>query len=221
MNKVKLIKTLEQIQDLSGKAKGAFWNDRDPMRAEHVVEPLEKIFDLCVQARSSEKPTPEIVCLCGSTRFGEAFRIVEFEETLKGNIVLTIGCNMKSDNDLFGNMAEPAKEAIKNKLDELHLRKIDLADRIKFLNVGGYIGTSTKRELKYSKNHNKKIEFLEPIGAPNIRDPEFPCEDFEPIGTAYGDKYKGECETDGHYMCDKCIWRKPSEDKENNHANPS
>jgi hypothetical protein len=91
---------------------------------------------------------PEIVCLCGSTRFNEAFRQAQLDETLKGHIVLTIGCNMKSDNDLFGNIAEPTKQSIKGMLDELHKKKIDLADRVYILNVGGYIGESTRRELE-------------------------------------------------------------------------
>lgn len=152
---------------------------------------------------------PVVVCLCGSTKFGEAFRLAQLQETLAGRIVLTIGCNMKSDDDLFGNMAQPAKDAIKKMLDELHLRKIDMADEVLFLNVNGYIGESTKREYDYAKAHDKKIRWAEPIGAPNLRDPECPCEDFEPIGTIYGKDYQGECETDGHYMCAKCVHREP------------
>jgi hypothetical protein len=153
--------------------------------------------------------TPEIVCLCGSTKFGEAFRQAAFEETLAGRIVLTIGCNMKSDDDLFGNMAEPARQAIKKQLDALHLRKIDMANQVLILNVGGYIGESTKRELDYAKENHKAVRFLEYIGAPNIRDPELPCDEFEPIGTIYGKDYSGNCETDGHYMCAKCVNREP------------
>lgn len=67
-----------------------------------------------------------------------------------------------------------------------------------------HIGALT---IDYSKDHDKKIRWLEPIGAPHLRDPECPCEDFEPINTAYGNKYNGTCETDGHYMCEKCIWQ--------------
>ena len=157
---------------------------------------------------------PKIVCLCGSTRFGEAFRLAQFEETMKGKIVLTIGCNMKSDDDLFGNMAEPAKEVVKKMLDELHLHKIDLADEVLFLNVGGYIGQSTFNELEYARKQGKEIKWLEEIGAPNLRDPEFPCERFLPICPAYGDKPSGNCETDGHYMCYKCVEKKPCTDDE-------
>jgi hypothetical protein len=155
---------------------------------------------------------PEIVCLCGSTRFNEAFRQAQLDETLKGHIVLTIGCNMKSDNDLFGNIAEPTKQSIKGMLDELHKKKIDLADRVYILNVGGYIGESTRSELEYARKCKKRISWLEEIGAPNLRDPDSPCTSFEPIGTIYGDRCNGDCKTDGHYMCSKCINRKPLTD---------
>lgn len=105
---------------------------------------------------------PTIVCLCGSTRFGEAFRKAQLEETLAGKIVLTIGCNMRSDDELFGPMPEEAKTTIKTGLDELHLRKIDLADEVLILNVDGYVGESTRNELEYAKKQGKKIRYLEP-----------------------------------------------------------
>jgi hypothetical protein len=152
---------------------------------------------------------PTIVCLCGSTKFGETFREAQFQETMNGKIVLTIGCNMKSDADLFGHMAEPAKKAIKKMLDELHKRKIDLADEVLILNVNSYIGESTLGELEYAKAHGKRIRFLEEIGAPGIRDPEHVCEDFKPIGGIYGNSNVGECESDGHYKCLDCVCREP------------
>jgi hypothetical protein len=108
-----------------------------------------------------ELQRPKIVCLCGSTRFSEAFQSAQLEETLNGNIVLTIGCNMKSDKDIFNKYSEVELTEIKRKLDELHKRKIDLANEILILNVGGYIGDSTRSELEYAKFHNKVIRFLE------------------------------------------------------------
>ena len=104
---------------------------------------------------------PTIVCLCGSTRFGWAFQKAQLEETLAGNIVLTIGCDMRSDDELFGHMTEETKALIKQGLDNLHLRKIDLADEVFILNVGGYIGESTRNELEYAKKLGKRIRFLE------------------------------------------------------------
>ena len=107
---------------------------------------------------------PKIVCLCGSTRFSKAFQQAQLEETLAGKIVLTIGCNMRTDTDTFGDLLQPELDRIKLELDELHLRKIDLADEVFILNVDGYIGESTTRELEYAKANNKKIRFLESSG---------------------------------------------------------
>lgn len=101
---------------------------------------------------------PTVVCLCGSTRFMDAFQKANLEETLAGRIVLSIGCNTKSD-EMLG-----ITDAQKDALDELHLRKIDLADEVLILNVGGYIGASTHRELAYAIFKNKKVRFFEPEG---------------------------------------------------------
>lgn len=109
---------------------------------------------------------PTVVCLCGSTRFGNAFAKANLEETLAGRIVLSIGCNMKSDSELFGSMSGEDLKRIKTNLDDLHKRKIDLADEILVLNVGGYIGDSTRSEIEYAKSHGKNIRWLEPIQQP-------------------------------------------------------
>lgn len=103
-----------------------------------------------------------IVCLCGSTRFYEAFRDANLNETLAGRIVLTIGCDLRSDKELFQGMSEERLAVLKAELDELHLRKIELADEVLILNVGGYIGQSTARELAYAQSLGKRVRFLEP-----------------------------------------------------------
>jgi hypothetical protein len=97
---------------------------------------------------------PKIVCLCGSTRFSEAFRRANLNETLAGRIVLSIGCDFKNDD------ARELTNYDKTRLYELHLRKIDLADEILILNVDGYIGESTRRELEYARRLGKPIRFL-------------------------------------------------------------
>ncbi len=100
---------------------------------------------------------PKIVCLCGSGRFKEAFEKAEFEETLKGNIVLTIGCNTKDiARDIDWQKMKPM-------LDRLHLRKIDISDEIYVQNVEGYIGESTRREIDYARMNGKGIRYLEPV----------------------------------------------------------
>lgn len=103
---------------------------------------------------------PPIVCLCGSTRFYQAFHDVNVQETLAGKIVLSIGCDTKSDTDLLS--ASPNEmDAIKARLDWLHQRKIDLADEIYVLNVSGYVGCSTQREIDHARRRWKRIRWLE------------------------------------------------------------
>ena len=106
-------------------------------------------------ARVKEESRPTIVCLCGSSRFSEAYQVANFQETLAGKIVLSIGCDFKSDA-----VTDLTRDA-KRRLDELHLRKIDLADEVLVLNVGDYIGESTKAEIEYAEAHNKTIRWLE------------------------------------------------------------
>jgi len=99
---------------------------------------------------------PTVVCLCGSTRFMDAFINAQKQETLAGKIVLSVG--------LFGhNEGLDMNGPVKKMLDELHLRKIDLADEVLVLNVGNYIGQSTSREVEYAKKNGKKLRYLEPI----------------------------------------------------------
>lgn len=113
------------------------------------------------QEKFFEQKRPTIVCLCGSTRFSEAFQEANLRETLAGNIVLTIGCDMRSDADIFTDKTEMELEQIKHDLDHLHLYKIDLCDEALILNVGGYIGDSTRRELNYAAKHGKRVRYLE------------------------------------------------------------
>ena len=108
-----------------------------------------------------ENKRPIIVTLCGSTKFKDEFTKAQLEETLKGKIVLTIGCNMKSDKDIFGMLTDAALRVIKARLDVLHFAKIDLSDEFLVLNVGGYIGESTEREIIYAEMRGKEIRYLE------------------------------------------------------------
>lgn len=104
---------------------------------------------------------PKIVCLCGSTRFYEAFQQANYEETMQGKIVLSVGFYPHNQVKAHGQEVgcTPEQKAI---LDELHLRKIDLADEVLILNVDGYIGQSTLREVQYAMTHNKRVRYLFP-----------------------------------------------------------
>ena len=98
----------------------------------------------------------KIVTLCGSTRFKEQFLETQKRLTLEGYIVISVGLfGHSGDDDVW-------KPGVKEMLDDMHLRKIDLADEIFVINVGGYIGESTRREIAYAEKTGKTIKYLEP-----------------------------------------------------------
>jgi len=99
---------------------------------------------------------PKVVCLCGSTRFKDAFDEANYQETMSGRIVLSVGY-APGNRHGEGIGATPEQKIA---LDELHKRKIDLADEVLILNVGGYIGSSTRSELDYAIAHGKRIRYL-------------------------------------------------------------
>lgn len=97
----------------------------------------------------------KIITLCGSTRFKDDFLRVQKELTLLGNIVISVG--------LFGHSGDKEvwSENTKEMLDDMHKRKIDLADAIYVINKNNYIGKSTQSEIDYAKSQNKEIIFME------------------------------------------------------------
>ncbi len=101
---------------------------------------------------------PKIVCLCGSTRCMDAFHECGWQLTLDGYIVLTVGvCKHAEDHG-----GEALGEDVAARLDELHFRKIDLADWVLVLNINGYIGESTRKEIEYAMAAGKQVTYLEP-----------------------------------------------------------
>lgn len=105
---------------------------------------------------------PEIVCLCGSTRFYDAFQKANYELTMQGKIVLTVGFYPHSQEQAHGQTVGCTPEQ-KESLDELHKRKIDLCDSVLVLNVGGNIGDSTRSEIEYAERIGKPVKYLEPV----------------------------------------------------------
>ena len=104
----------------------------------------------------------KVITLCGSTKFKDEFLRVQKELTLKGNIVISVGLfGHSGDNEVWENMDEGTLTKTKEMLDDMHKRKIDMSDEIFVINVGGYIGTSTKYEIEYAKSTGKKINYLE------------------------------------------------------------
>jgi len=97
----------------------------------------------------------KIITLCGSTRFKDEFLAAQKHLTLEGHIVISVG--------LFGHSGDDAgwNEHTKPMLDDMHLRKIDLADEIFVINKGGYIGSSTRNEIDYAQKTGKTVRYLE------------------------------------------------------------
>lgn len=139
-----------------------------------------------VKLRSRKQAKPRVVCLCGSTRFKDAYVEASKREALAGRIVLSVGCFSHAD----GGVTEEQKLA----LDQLHMRKIDRADEILVLDASlrvceccekpcrevwddeqgqyysyccgsvcadkPYVGESTRREIAYAKLHGKPVRYL-------------------------------------------------------------
>ena len=66
---------------------------------------------------------------------------------------------------MFGHSGDEEvwKPGVKEMLDDMHKRKIDMADEIFVINVGGYIGESTRSEIAYAEKTGKKVNYLEPV----------------------------------------------------------
>lgn len=99
-----------------------------------------------------------VVTLCGSTKFKEYFIQAQEELTLKGNIVITVGLFGHAD----GKYKTVITPAVKEMLDDIHKRKIDMADYIFVINKDGYIGESTKSEIEYARKTGKRVEYMSP-----------------------------------------------------------
>lgn len=97
----------------------------------------------------------KVITLCGSTRFKDEFIQEQKRLTLEGNIVISVG--------LFGHAGdgEVFSDGVKDMLDDMHKRKIDMADEIFVINKGGYIGSSTRSEIDYALATGKKVGYME------------------------------------------------------------
>ena len=99
----------------------------------------------------------KVITLCGSTRFKDDFLKEQKRLSLEGNIVISVGLfGHSGDNEVF-------TEGVKEMLDDMHKRKIDMADEIFVINKNGYIGSSTRSEIEYAIKTNKKVNYMEEI----------------------------------------------------------
>ena len=95
----------------------------------------------------------KVITLCGSTRFKDDFERINRELTLMGNIVISVGA--------CGHSGDTFSEEQKVMLDDIHKRKIDMADAIYVINKDGYIGAITRSEIKYAIMRGKQVIYME------------------------------------------------------------
>ena len=140
------------LQDYEADERGEL--PRDLKRGVLSQDGLDEVFE---EAKSLPVPPRRypVITLCGSTRFKEQFLETQKRLTLAGNIVISVGLFGHSGDD------EVWTEGTKEMLDDMHKRKIDMADEIFVINVGGYIGQSTRSEIDYALAHGKTVEYLE------------------------------------------------------------
>ena len=149
----------ERIQEL----KDALWKSYSVEKEARLSECQRML--IVINALSEESPAPmtgigkrmKVITLCGSTRFKDQFLEQQKRLTLEGNVVISVG--------LFGHSGDEEvwKPGMKEMLDKMHLQKIDMADEIFVINVGGYIGESTRREIAHAEQAGKPVRYLESI----------------------------------------------------------
>ena len=149
----------ERIQEL----KDALWKSYSVEKEARLSECQRML--IVINALTEESTAPmtgigkrmKVITLCGSTRFKEQFLEQQKRLTLEGNVVISVG--------LFGHSGDEEvwKPGTKEMLDKMHLQKIDMADEIFVINVGGYIGESTRREIAHAEQTGKPVRYLESI----------------------------------------------------------
>lgn len=123
----------------------------EPFVVPHTTRECASYNDVVVNFMRSR---PTITTLCGSTRFQKEYLAAQRELTLRGEIVISVG--------LFGHLEGLDMDGdTKRLLDELHLRKIELSDGIFVVNVRGYVGESTRREIRHACLLGKQVRYLE------------------------------------------------------------
>ncbi len=106
----------------------------------------------------------KVITLCGSTKFKDDFMREQKRLTLEGNIVISVGLfGHSGDNEVWENMDDGTLTKTKAMLDDMHKRKIDMADEIFVINRNGYIGESTRSEIEYAIKTGKKVVYMETV----------------------------------------------------------
>lgn len=159
-NKIQILELMEEFSERQ--VLDAGWED---LKNSGLDKPLELIQLSSNDEEIQKQPErPEIITMCGSTRFGDLMAIISWEFEKIGKIVLRVNylpewyCKI---NNLKENAHYADQEGLKQELDTLHFRKIDMCDIVYICNLDGYIGESTTNEINYAKSINKPIIYLQ------------------------------------------------------------
>lgn len=97
----------------------------------------------------------KVITICGSMRYSkEMMKIAEELELKEGYAVIQCVYNVD------GQKYEGIDASI---LDKIHRKKIDISDAIYVVNINGYIGESTRKEIEYANNNGKEVIYHEKI----------------------------------------------------------
>ena len=154
------------VRRLSGYAQYGIEYRWEKALIDTLHEAMKALASRPAPAAGTEGLRPKIVCLCGSTRFTAEMLVKQWELSKKGIIVLSWcalpdGYFEREGGKILDHVAEA--EGVKESQDELHKRKIDMADEVYVLNIGGYIGESTRSEIEYAKAHGKPVHYEEVV----------------------------------------------------------
>jgi len=156
-------KTAKRILDNYGYGQNEFGKNED----DEMFHSTQWILDLLNEAVKEKDDRPKIVCFCGSSRFVAQMAVLMWEYEKQG--IIAMGLHLLPDEAVKrpdGSIIEhhlAEEQGVAPKMDELHLRKIDLADEVFVVNIDGYIGDSTRNEIAYATKVHKPVIYLESI----------------------------------------------------------
>lgn len=98
----------------------------------------------------------KVVTLCGSTRFYRTWRLAEYEETMAGRVVLAVAFYPHGTEHGETVGCTPEQKML---LDSMHQERITMSNEILVLDVGGYIGESTRNEIMFAEQCGKPVRY--------------------------------------------------------------
>lgn len=144
----------QQIKDLIQEA----WNEGKGRQPDTFGAFLDAAADKILASLPQDKAPVRVVCFCGSSRFTSEMMTLSWLYAKEGVIAIGWFVRPVVDGEPTHHLAE--LDGVAELFDELHLRKIDMSDEVHVVNVGGYIGDSTRREIAYAEAHGKPVKYL-------------------------------------------------------------